>query len=321
MSDKGAKATAKACLLCGGDLTSVLGGLFDTRFGAPGIYAIWRCKNCYLEQTWPRESEAALADLYARHYNFGGESETLYTRLRAAFFNSPFYRLWLKLDGDISFHSQRGQGRLLDIGCNEGRGLEIYRRNGFAPKGLEINPLAADQARKKGFEVYEAGLEDFTPPAPYDVAVLSNVLEHTLDPRQVLGRVHGLLNPGGEVWISLPNAASWQRDLFKSAWINWHVPFHISHFTDRSLTGLLSQCGFKVVEAKQVSPALWAAQSLIAALFARPGRPTRALRQPFLVLFLMALFRGILFPLLFVGNRTEQGDCLVLRAVREEAPR
>jgi len=60
---------------------------------------------------------------------------------------------------------------------------------------------------------------------------------------------------------------------------------------------------------------------VIAALFARPGRPTRALRQPFLVLFLMAVFRGILFPLLVIGNRTAQGDCLVLRAVREEAPK
>ena len=90
MSDKGSKAAAKACLLCGGDLTPVLSGLFDSRFGAPGVYAIWRCKDCYLEQTWPRESEAVLADLYARHYNFGGERDTLYTRLRAAFLIHPF---------------------------------------------------------------------------------------------------------------------------------------------------------------------------------------------------------------------------------------
>ena len=52
------------------------------------------------------------------------------------------------LDGDISFYSKHGKGRLLDIGCNEGRGLPIYKTNGFVVEGLEVNELAAAKARK-----------------------------------------------------------------------------------------------------------------------------------------------------------------------------
>ena len=46
----------------------------------------------------------------------------------------------------------------------------------------------------------------------YDVAVLSNVLEHALDPAVMLCDVARILKPGGEVWISCPNAASWLRN-------------------------------------------------------------------------------------------------------------
>ena len=45
----------------------------------------------------------------------------------------------LILEGDFSFHRPKGTGRLVDIGCNEGRGLKIYSRNGFQAEGLELN--------------------------------------------------------------------------------------------------------------------------------------------------------------------------------------
>jgi len=67
----------------------------------------------------------------------------------------------MALDGDISFHSRRGQGRLLDVGCNKGRGLLIYQHNGFSPEGLELNEKAAQDARKAGFTVHTQTLEEF----------------------------------------------------------------------------------------------------------------------------------------------------------------
>ena len=42
---------------------------------------------------------------------------------------------------------------LLDVGCNEGRGLTMYAGNGFQAEGLELNRVAADAARQKGFVV------------------------------------------------------------------------------------------------------------------------------------------------------------------------
>ena len=36
----------------------------------------------------------------------------------------------------MSFHARRGAGRLLDVGCNEGRGLAMYAANGFQAESL-----------------------------------------------------------------------------------------------------------------------------------------------------------------------------------------
>lgn len=303
-----------ACLFCGGELDRIEEGVWDTRFGVPDKFDIARCTRCGLEQTVPRPNRADLDRYYATYYNFGGSGEGRYARWRERFLLSRFYRFFLALDGDISFHRVHGSGRLIDIGCNEGRGLKLYRRNGFAAEGLEINPVARAAARQAGFVVHGQSIEDFAPARPYRVAVLSNVLEHALDPAAMLGHVARILEPGGEVWISCPNSRSFLRDWFAAKWLNWHVPFHISHFSPRTLLAVLERAGFAAAPIRTLTPALWIAQGVIAWLFARPGRPTGALRNPFLVLGLTALARGLLFPWIWLENRRGRGDCLALRA-------
>lgn len=230
-------------------------------------------------------------------------------------FASPLYRLWLAVDGDISFHAVTAGvpgRRLLDVGCNEGRGLTLYRYSGFEVEGLEPNSVAAGLARTRGFTVHCEMLGDFWPATPFDVVVLSNGLEHALDPVTMLDEAGRLLAVGDELWVSCPNSESWLRQIFGRHWINWHVPYHLLHFSHSTLEQELHKAGFEITNSRQSTPALWVAQSIIAALFARPGQPTRALRNPLLVMALMALARGLFFPVLWLGNRLGRGDCLVL---------
>jgi SAM-dependent methyltransferase len=291
-----------------------VGDLFDTRFGIEGSYEAWRCEECGLEQIFPVPSAAELGRLYETYYNFGGERGTSYTRLREWFFSSWLYRVWIYLDGDISFHGRRGVGRLLDAGCNEGRGLKLYARNGFQVEGLELNPSAAAVARNAGFTVHVGDTTDFTASEAYDAVVLSNVLEHAPDPRKMLINLSKNLKPGGQLWISCPNSQSWLRKAFGRFWINWHVPFHISHFSPESLRRLLTEARFRTVETRQITPGLWVTQSCIAWLFAIEGKKNRQLRNPILTLALMVFGRFVLFPALWLGNRSGRGDCLLVVA-------
>ena len=312
------QAVEQACLLCGGGLTVTQSGLVDTRYGTPGTYEIRRCVQCALEQTYPVPSLAGLKELYEAQYNFGGETGTRYTNWRERFFFSFAHRLWIRLDGDISFHSKSGPGRLLDIGCNEGRGLRLYTRQGFQVEGLELNERAAAVARAGGFKVHTCLLNEFQPEVRYDVAVLSNVLEHSLEPRQMLLDIQRILADGGNLWISCPNSESWLRKVFDKSWINWHVPFHIFHFTSATLQQLLAETGYEQVEILQITPALWVAQSFIAKLFSHEGRKTRQLRSSFLVLIFMFFARFVFFPVLWIGNQLGRGDCLLAVATKKQ---
>ena len=204
----------------------------------------------------------------------------------------------------------------MDVGCNEGRGLRIYARHGLQAEGLDLNEAAAAVAREAGCIVHTCLLKEFNPATPYDVVVLSNVLEHTLNPRQMLLDVHRIVANGGQVWISCPNNESWLRRLFGRSWINWHVPFHISHFSSKTLRGLLTQTGYVQIEDRQITPALWVTHSLIVYFLGKEGRKTRQLRNPFLSLILMMFVRFVLFPVLWLGNRSGHGDCLVAVAAK-----
>ena len=302
------------CLFCNGILTSFLEGVFDTRFGVDGHFDIYKCSDCGLVQlgSYPMDSE--LKSLYETYYNFGGSKSSLYTKLRRTFLESVFYRLWMAIDGDICFHSRRGNGRLLDVGCNEGQGLQIYKHNGFMAEGLELNDRAAAEARKRGFRVFTDSLETFHPEQLYDVVVLSHVLEHSVNPREMLTHVARILKPDGQIWISCPNIESWQRDVFGRYWINWHVPFHITFFSAAALKCILNDTGFEVIKTKYATPGLWVAQSIIASLFAKKGKKNYAQRLPILLGSLILFVRFVFFPFLWLGNLLGRGDCLAIEA-------
>lgn len=303
------------CLFCGAATRPYLDDVVDNRFGAPGVWHVRACDSCGGRQTSPRPDGATLKRLYEAHYNYGGNTDGSYASAREKFLFSPFYRFLLAIDGDISFHGRMGTGRLLDIGCNEGRGLALYTRNGFAAEGLELNSNAAARARARGFTVHEKLVEDYEPVERYDVAVLSNVLEHTLDPRDALRHVKRILKPGGQVWISLPNVDSALAERYGRDWVNWHVPFHIVHFSETRLRRLLTETGFEIVESQAITPALWVAQSWIAHRWRKNmADVVRLQRKAPLVAGAMLIARFVLFPLLWHWNRTGRGDCLVLRA-------
>lgn len=304
------------CINCASPSKQIVKNICDGRFGISGAYSIVKCSTCGLEQTSPVPDQQTLASLYAEYYNFSGERNTRYTRFRAFFLNSFFYKIWMMLDGDTSFHDVCGRGKLLDVGCNEGRGLRIYQDNGYRVEGLELNPRAAETARKNGFAVYGELLENLASDLKYDVIVLSNVLEHSLHPAEMVQHIHRHLQPEGEVWISCPNSESWLRGVFSRSWINWHVPFHIVHFSSRTLGSLLEKNGFEIVYIKNATPALWVAHSVLSSLFAKPGLPTRQLRSVTWVAGLVLLVRGVLFPLLWLGNVFGRGDCLIVVARR-----
>ncbi|MBI2504134.1 MAG: glycosyltransferase, partial [Candidatus Latescibacteria bacterium] len=101
--------------------------------------------------------------------------------------------------------------RILEVGCAAGElGRHLQERQpGVEVVGVELNPQAADLARRHLARVIEGNIEElpFLPFAEgyFDCVVLGDVLEHLRDPEAVLRQLLAYLHPVGCVVCSIPN--------------------------------------------------------------------------------------------------------------------
>jgi SAM-dependent methyltransferase len=141
-------------------------------------------------------------------------------------------------------------GRVLDVGCWTGSFLVAAAERGWQPVGIEPSRWAADRARQRGVPVVEGELSDFREdPASFRLVSLCDVLEHLADPGGALDAVRELLEPGGVLFVTVPDAGSRAARLLGRRW--WSVlPMHLQYFTRQSLERLLGEHGFAVETAR-----------------------------------------------------------------------
>lgn len=139
-------------------------------------------------------------------------------------------------------------GRMLDVGCGGGVFLRRMRKAGWIVVGTEPDVKAAARlATREGFPVYGA-LEDLVRSGEqnFDVIVLSHVIEHLPDPTPTLAMLRTLLNAGGRLMLTTPNALSLGSRLFGATWRGLEPPRHFNVFSPDSLCQALSQAGLHV---------------------------------------------------------------------------
>jgi 2-polyprenyl-3-methyl-5-hydroxy-6-metoxy-1,4-benzoquinol methylase len=97
---------------------------------------------------------------------------------------------------------------LLDIGCGAGSFLGLAKAAGYRVTGLEVNPQLAERARATGAEVVVADIASMAFEARrFDVVTAFDIIEHLLDPIDMIRRCADLLVPGGYLAIYTPNHA------------------------------------------------------------------------------------------------------------------
>jgi ubiquinone/menaquinone biosynthesis C-methylase UbiE len=136
-------------------------------------------------------------------------------------------------------------GDLLEIGCGEGRGIELLkdRCNSFTAID-KIKPVLDELAVKFPDVKFT---HDNIPPFnkvednAYDVIISFQVIEHIKNDKLYLEEIKRVLKPGGKALITTPNI---KKTLTRNPW-------HIREYTANELTKLASQV-FDHVEMKGV---------------------------------------------------------------------
>jgi hypothetical protein len=116
----------------------------------------------------------------------------------------------LKLE---DFENELGSSReALEIGCAEGKILEILRSRKWKTVGLDISEYEAQLCRRLGFDVIVAAAEETNfRDKSFDLVVMFHTLEHATNPARVIKNINSVLRNGGRLILELPYFNSRKR--------------------------------------------------------------------------------------------------------------
>jgi len=137
------------------------------------------------------------------------------------------------------------KGDLLEIGCGEGRGVELLGPKAASYTAVDkidqvVNNLSAKYPEHNFIQAN-------IPPLPFednrfDTIISFQVIEHIKDDGAYLKEINRVLKPGGKAYISTPNI---KLTLSRNPW-------HIREYTALELTGLCKKY-FSQVEMKGIA--------------------------------------------------------------------
>lgn len=267
------------CTLCGADRPKFLFFGLDTKYGKARDrnWKIVQCRDCRLMYMNPQISDSALAEYYSDdYYSFDFEPRSgLRLKIKNAVFchwrGEKVKSLPIAL-GAMAYRSlvrhfppARPRGRLLDIGCGSGETLLELQKAGWDVVGLEYSEAAAEKGRQQGLDIRAGSAQNMDfPPGSFDWIRMSHLLEHVVNPRDLLERAFRVLRPGGRVLIALPDCGGLPSQFFGKQWLNWRIPEHRWFFTGATLFRLLQGTGYRVIDVRRyfnLSRFLWGVSS------------------------------------------------------------
>jgi SAM-dependent methyltransferase len=214
-----------SCPVCQSDRASLL-------FQKQG-FAYQRCQDCSHIYVSPRlrpALQAGLLDLEP------AVVENEYLEVQRIYAESICHLL--------SLHA--GGPRLLDIGFGRGYLLQMAQVYGFESYGLDSSLALVERLEPQfGQRVVRCliGAEPI-PWESFDVIVMCHVLEHLHDPAAALAEIRRKLNPGGLLYLAVPDMDSVAFRIFGKNWDVVNPLVHLQYFTGASLNRLIEKCEY-----------------------------------------------------------------------------
>lgn len=148
---------------------------------------------------------------------------------------------------------------VLDVGCATGYlGTWLIKNREARVWGIEPFAAAAEQARAAGYEeVYTGQIEEVLTSQTlvdkkFEYILLGDVLEHLVDPEQILKKLTELLVPGGRCVVSVPNVAHYsvRLNLLFGRWNMTDTGImdrtHLHFYTRKTVVKLVEQAGLVI---------------------------------------------------------------------------
>jgi 2-polyprenyl-3-methyl-5-hydroxy-6-metoxy-1,4-benzoquinol methylase len=158
--------------------------------------------------------------------------------------------------------------RFLDVGCGEGFALQYFFDLDFQVKGLDFSEFGIEQHHPDRLDTFVAGDifhsldKEIESGNQYDIVWLQNVLEHVLEPFDLLHKLKRLVAPSGCLVVTVPNdfselqSCALEQGILKTPfWVA--VPDHIHYFNVRSIQKIFEHTGWSMLDKLADFPIDW----------------------------------------------------------------
>lgn len=210
-------------------------------------FNIVSCNDCGFKFTNPRPSDDTIGSYY-KSEEYISHSNTNKGFIHKLYHTVRSYTLKKKLS---LLNSYVSRGTILDFGCGTGMFLSVCKIAGWNTFGFEPDIDARKIAISNGNNVSQDfdSLQKSTENISFSAITLWHVLEHVSDLPNTLKYFKFHLKPDGVLIIAVPNYKSFDADYYKEFWAAYDVPRHLYHFDVDSISLLLSNYGFSLLES------------------------------------------------------------------------
>jgi 2-polyprenyl-3-methyl-5-hydroxy-6-metoxy-1,4-benzoquinol methylase len=198
----------------------------------------------------------------------------------------------------------RKSATVLDIGCSSGVFLATLRDAGMEVTGQDLSPQSTEAGRRElGIQLLNCPLSQLR--GPFDLITSYDVIEHWIDPKELVQSIRRLSHRDTDVVLRTPNHGSWLRAVTGRRWLWYMPPAHIHLFTAASLRQLLEDNGFRIMGVKTLASSyIYFAAYYLAGGLVAPGNYSLDMPRwkEAAVYGLDTLLKVALSPVLMIGN-------------------
>lgn len=139
--------------------------------------------------------------------------------------------------------------RVLDVGCGDGAFLSLLKN--CEKIGVDIAEAYIKIAKRRGLNVF---FHDIELPfdqhmGKFDIIIISDVLEHVLNPQRVLENIKKVLKRDGLIYVVIP----WKEDLsYYKQYEGIYRYTHLRSFDEKSVVNMFKD--FYILKSKGIVP-------------------------------------------------------------------
>ncbi len=204
-------------------------------------WRIVRCHGCSVEYPNPQPSEESIRSYYANQQDPSEWEMENYVEIPQKGRDS-----WARFAAQLT--ELRGKpGAILEIGCAAGWLLRGARDLGWDAHGIEASPKFQKYASAVLNLPVRLGTLDSVDfgEKKFDVVVMTDVIEHLVDPVADLRRIRALLAPDGYLVVATCDIGSACARFWGLDW-RQIVVSHTFYWTKKSMTKAMTRAGFRV---------------------------------------------------------------------------